>query len=282
MLCLFQVSAFEPYVLRKDWGKFELRVEKNTDRILDMFSEADVKATFFVLGWVASKYPEMIKRIVDEGHELASHGWEHVRVFNQTREQFGADVRRTRHFLEDMGGVSVKGYRAASFSINGANEWAHDELQEAGYLYSSSIAPINHDQYGIPGAPRFKHQRGSKGILEVPVSTVVIAGRNVPCGGGWFRLYPYALSNWAINQVNLLDHKPFVFYFHPWEIDPDQPRQVDLDWKTRFRHYVNLSRTEEKVKSLLYGFAWNRMDVIFLGNEIAQGQDFRKLADTSG
>ncbi len=276
----FQVSAFESYVDRKDWCTFKLRVEKNTDRILDMFSASDVKATFFVLGWVAKRYPGMVERIVAEGHELASHGWDHVRVVNHTREQFSADVRRTMHLLEDMSGVQVKGYRAPSYSINASNDWAHDALQEAGYLYSSSIAPIKHDLYGIPDAPRFAHRRGSKGILEVPVSTVVIAGRNVPCGGGgWFRLYPYALSRWAINQVNSVEKQSSVFYFHPWEIDPGQPRQAGIDRRTRFRHYINLASMESKVNALLHDFSWNRMDRIFLNSHMNEGQDFQNVAD---
>lgn len=261
----FQVSAFEPYVQRSSWPHIAGRVERNMDVILAMFAAADIKATFFTLGWIARRYPEMVRRIVDEGHELASHGWEHVKVSRQTRAQFGSDIQRTRELLEDISGSAVKGYRAASFSITRETDWAHDVLLEAGYLYSSSIAPITHDHYGIPDAPRFAHTRGNPGLPEIPVSTVRLAGRNVACGGGgWFRLYPYAVTRWAIRRVNNRDARPCVFYFHPWEIDPGQPRQPALDFTTRFRHYVGLAGTQSKIQALLGDFQWGRMDDIFL------------------
>jgi len=252
-------------------GKCINAMSVDVEDYFQVFSAAGVKGTFFTLGWIATRFPDMTRRIVDEGHELASHGWEHVRVVNHTRAQFSEDVRRTKELLEDITGAQVKGYRAASYSINASNTWAHDVLVEQGYLYSSSIAPIKHDLYGIPDAPRFAHERGNHGILEIPVSTVMIGKRNVPCGGGgWFRLYPYALSRWAISQVNERERESCVFYFHPWEIDPGQPRMAGLDRKTRFRHYVNLARTQRKIESLLSDFSWGRMDDIYLGHELPE------------
>lgn len=260
----FQVSAFDPYVERDKWDSFPGRVESNVDRILEIFDQHRVKATFFTLGWIAQKYPEMTRRIVEQGHELASHGWEHIRVIHQTREQFKVDVRRTKDFLEDISGVGISGYRAASYSINETNLWAHEILVEEGYQYSSSIAPFKHDLYGIPDAPRFMHERVDGRLIEIPVSTVRLGGKNLPCGGGgWFRLYPYALSRWAINRVNSKDKEACVFYFHPWEIDADQPRQSGLDSKTRFRHYLNLDMMEAKLQRLLNDFQWGRMDEVY-------------------
>jgi polysaccharide deacetylase family protein (PEP-CTERM system associated) len=262
----FQVSAFERHIAREDWDRIPCRVERNMDRILDLFDGRGVKATFFVLGWMAERYPGMVRRLTDNGHEVASHGYEHVRVVNQTPEAFREDVRRTRALLEDTTGTPVLGYRAASYSIGRDNLWALDELQESGYRYSSSIYPIRHDLYGMPEAPRFAFRhRDESGLLEVPVTTVEIGRRKFPCGGGgYFRLFPYALSRWALNRVNRYDRQSAVFYFHPWEIDPDQPRQQGIGLKTRVRHYLNLSRMESRLSRLLHDFRWDRMDRIFL------------------
>lgn len=261
----FQVSAFEPHIRRTDWDSIPCRVERNMDRILDLFAEEGVRATFFTLGWVAERYPHVIRRVVAEGHELASHGYEHVRVVNQDPEAFRADVSRTKKLLEDLGGVEVQGYRAASYSIGEKNLWALDVLHETGYRYSSSIYPIKHDLYGMPHAPRFAFRTKPDGILEVPVTTVMLGGRKFPCGGGgYFRLFPYALSRWAMRRVNDQDGQACLFYFHPWEIDPDQPRQQGLPLKTRFRHYLNLKRTEARLRHLLRDFRWDRMDRVFL------------------
>lgn len=261
----FQVSAFEPHIHRSDWDSIPCRVERNMDRILDLFAEQGVHATFFTLGWVAERYPHLVRRIVDEGHELASHGYEHVRVINQDSAAFEADVTRTKQLLEDLGGVEVKGYRAASYSIGEKNLWALDVLHEAGYRYSSSIYPIKHDLYGMPSAPRFAFRPKPDGILEIPVTTVMVGGRKLPCGGGgYFRLFPYRLSRWAMKRVNDQDRQACLFYFHPWEIDPDQPRQQGLPLKTRFRHYLNLGRTEGRLRRLLRDFRWDRMDRVFL------------------
>jgi polysaccharide deacetylase family protein (PEP-CTERM system associated) len=257
----YQVSAFERYVSRDDWSSQESRVERNMHRILDMFSEHDVKATFFTLGWIAERHPQMVRRLVEEGHELASHGWSHVRVTQQQPDEFRDDVTRTKALLEDVGGVEVKGYRAASYSIGKDNLWALDELRAAGYRYSSSIFPIRHDLYGMPDAPRFAFRPGDDDFLEFPVTTVALAGRNLPCaGGGWFRLLPYGITRWALQRVNQREGQSAIFYFHPWEIDPDQPRREGLDRRTRFRHYLNLARTERRLRRLLDDFSWGRMD----------------------
>ncbi len=262
----FQVSAFENIIPRSKWDSIDARVEINTGRVLDMFNEAGIKGTFFMLGWVAERYPGLINRIVTEGHELASHGYSHIRVVNQHPQEFFEDIVRTKKLLEDMSGQEVLGYRAASYSIGAKNLWALDKLKEAGYVYSSSIYPIKHDLYGMPEAPRFSFRpRGDDGILEVPVTTVEVLNKKLPCGGGgYFRLYPYLVSRMAIRRVNRYDGQSGVFYFHPWEIDPGQPRQKGISAKTRFRHYLNLGRMEKRLKRLLRDFQWDRMDKVFL------------------
>ena len=270
----FQVSAFEPYLSREHWHSHACRVEANTDRILELFDAHQVRGTFFTLGWIAERYPELVRRIVQNGHELASHGWEHIRVSVQTPQGFREDVTRTRKLLEDISGQSVKGYRAASYSLGTNESWAWNELAEAGYRYSSSIVPIRHDHYGIPDAPRFAFQAIDGKLLEVPITTVALAGRNLNCGGGgWFRLFPYAFSRWALSRVNQREGQPGIFYFHPWEIDPEQPRPEGLGIKTRFRHYLNLHRTYGRLERLLADFRWGRMDEIFLKDVNLSGPD---------
>lgn len=262
----FQVSAFEPYIVREQWEQLPRRVERNTNRILDLFAEHGVKATFFTLGWVAERHPTLVRRIVDEGHELASHGYAHIRAMQQTPVEFREDVTRTKALLEDLSGVAILGYRAASYSIGAGNLWALAELEQAGYRYSSSIYPIRHDLYGMPEAPRFAfHPENAPALLEAPVTTVIVLGKTLPCGGGgWFRLWPYALSRWALRRVNQQDGQSGIFYFHPWEIDPEQPRQPGVNLKTRLRHYLNLHRMEGRLRSLLRDFRWDRMDQVFL------------------
>ncbi len=262
----FQVSAFAPYIDRDSWPSRECRVEANMERILAIYERHGVKATFFTLGWIAERYPAMVRRIVAAGHELASHGYGHLRASDQSREQFDNDIRSSKALLEDIGGQAVLGYRAPSFSIGHANLWALEALQEAGYRYSSSIYPIAHDHYGMPDAPRFAfYPHGPDGLLEVPVTTVNMLGRNLPAGGGgYFRLLPYALSRWMMQKVNREDRQPALFYFHPWELDPGQPRPQGLDAKSRFRHYVNIERMEGRLEQLARDFAWDRMDRIFL------------------
>ena len=260
----FQVSAMAPYIPRSRWDHCECRVERNVERILALLQRHQTQATFFTLGWVAERYPQLVRQIVDQGHELASHGYGHERASDLSREAFTQDIVRAKHLLEDIGGRAVLGYRAPSFSIGTGNLWAFDCLQASGHRYSSSIYPIKHDHYGMPDAPRFAHAVAD-GLIEVPVTTLRLAGRNLPSsGGGFFRLLPYALSRWMIRRVNALDQQSAIFYFHPWEIDPQQPRVPGIDLKTRFRHYVNLSRMERRLDALLGDFRWGRMDQIFL------------------
>lgn len=268
----FQVSAFEPHVSRDCWDRLPCRVERNCDLILELFGTSNVKATFFVLGWIAERYPQLIRRFVQEGHELASHGYSHVRVTQQTPGQFYEDVTKTKKLLEDIGGCPVIGYRAPSYSIGTKTLWALGELQRAGYTYSSSIYSIRHDLYGMPGGPRFPFRPcGEGGILEVPMTTVVIMRKRWPCaGGGYFRLFPYSLSRWALRRVNEYEGKSGVFYFHPWEVDPKQPRQKGLALKTRVRHYLNLDKMESRLKRLLRDFSWDRMDRIFLKDALPE------------
>jgi polysaccharide deacetylase family protein (PEP-CTERM system associated) len=260
----FQVSAFAPYIRRDDWGSRECRVEHNIDRILEMLGERDARATFFTLGWIAERYPQVVRRIVDAGHELASHGYGHERASDLSPAAFLADVDRAKKLLEDIAGIAVLGYRAPSFSIGIGNLWAFDKLAAAGYRYSSSVYPIRHDHYGMPDSPRFAYAVGS-GLLEIPITTVRLLRQNLPSsGGGYFRLLPYAVSRALIRRVNRNDRESAVFYFHPWEIDVGQPRIAGIDPKTRFRHYVNISRMESRLRRLLVDFRWGRMDEIFL------------------
>ena len=263
----FQVQAFARQVSRDDWDNFNCRVEANTEKVLSLFSDNGVKATFFTLGWVAQRYPQLIRKIVSEGHELASHGFAHYRVSEQTADEFRRDVGRSKRLLEDCGQVAVKGYRAASFSIGSDTLWALEVLEEEGYRYSSSIFPIRHDLYGMPEAPRFPFRPGKAELLEIPLSTVRITGRNFPAsGGGYFRLLPYFVSHRALERIARRDQQPCVFYFHPWEIDPEQPRIATAPLKSRLRHYVNLHSMEGKLRRLLNDFSWARMDQVFLEN----------------
>ena len=260
------VSAFERHIRRQDWDALPCRVERNTDRVLEIFADHDVKATFFMLGWVAERYPSLVRRIVDAGHELASHGYSHVRVTQQTPPEFRNDVVRTKQLLEDMSGAPIRGYRAASYSIGADNLWALTILQETGHQYSSSIYPIRHDLYGMPNAPRFPfHPNEAEQLLEIPITTVAMFNQKLPCGGGgYFRLLPYGWSRWAMRRVNRRDRQPCIFYFHPWEIDPEQPRQQHIGLKTRIRHYTNLDVMEKRLHRLMAEFNWDRMDRVFL------------------
>jgi len=262
----FQVSAFAGHILRSDWASLPCRVERNVDLILDLLARHDARATFFTLGWIAERYPALVRRIVDGGHELASHGYGHLRANEQTRDEFRRDITLSKDLLEQLAGQAVRGYRAPSFSIAAGNLWALDSLQQAGYRYSSSIYPIRHDHYGMPDAPRFAWRpTGEHGLLELPVSTVRLLGRNLPAGGGgYFRLLPYAASRWALRRINSHDGQAGIFYFHPWELDPGQPRQRGIGLKTRLRHYLNLHRMEPRIHQLLADFHWGRVDDIFL------------------
>lgn len=260
----FQVQAFAHCIERSAWDRYPLRVERNTNQLLDQFAAAGVKATFFTLGWIAERVPAVVRRIVTEGHELASHGWDHTLVHTQTPDAFREDVRRTKALLEDMGGVPVQGFRAATFSIDRRTPWAFAILLQEGYAYSSSINPIHHDLYGMPGAPRQPHRPTRDGVLEIPMTTVRLFGRNWPCsGGGYFRLLPPALYRAGLQRVNRTEGQPGVFYFHPWEIDADQPRVDGAGWKSNLRHYTNLDRMSANLDKLLRDFAWDRMDRVY-------------------
>ncbi|MFD0850334.1 XrtA system polysaccharide deacetylase [Sphingosinicella xenopeptidilytica] len=265
----FQVGAFETTIRREDWPRWDSRVVRNTERALELFADKGVSATFFTLGWVAERESALMRRIVENGHEIANHGYAHDRVHTFTPESFRADIRKARALIEDAAGAEVKGYRAPSFSIGSGNRWALEVLAEEGYAYSSSVAPIRHDHYGWPEAPRFPHTPvvGSD-MVEVPVTTVEYAGRRMACGGGgFFRLLPYGLSEWAIDRVNRVEGQSTVFYFHPWEIDPEQPVVPGAPLKSRIRHYTNLDVMEAKLARLLDRFRWDRMDRVFLGRE---------------
>ena len=282
----FQVSAFEQHIRRDKWNNFPLRVERNTLRILDRLDEFGVKATFFVLGWVAERCPELVREIAIRGHEVASHGYGHKRVCNQTRTEFREDIRISKALLEDLCGLPVYGYRAPSYSISLDCLWAYDELLEAGYRYDSSVFPIRHDLYGIPDWPRYPFtvskgadgtwgpsispasplstdryslpgDDGSKSIREIPITTLSIAGKSIPiAGGGYFRLFPYAFTHWGLQRINRVEGRPFVFYLHPWELDPGQPRVIGANPKSRFRHYLNLHKTEGRFRRILGEFSF--------------------------
>ncbi|MFT4055887.1 MAG: DUF3473 domain-containing protein [Novosphingobium sp.] len=258
----FQVGAFEKVIDRENWNSLATRVERNCDAILRLFADAGVKGTFFTLGWVAERHPVLMRRIADEGHEVASHGWDHERVFRLGKEAFAADIDRARKVIEDASGQSVKGYRAPSFSIDARTPWAFEVLAEQGYAYSSSVAPVAHDHYGWREAPRFAFRPiADADLIEIPVTTARFAGRRLAAGGGgFFRVLPYGFSRWAIRQVNRDDRRPAVFYFHPWEIDPGQPRVEGAPLRSRFRHYTNLSVMAQKLERLVGEFRWGRMD----------------------
>lgn len=258
----FQVSAFAGVIRPQDWDTLECRVERNVDLLLDALDERAVKATFFTLGWVADRYPQMVRRIVRQGHELASHGYGHARIHEMQPRDFRDDVRRAKEVLESISGQEILGYRAPSFSIGPRSLWALDILKDTGHRYSSSIYPIKHDLYGMPDAPRFAHDRN--GLLEVPASSVRWLNRNWPAsGGGYFRLLPYALSRASLQKISAQDQQPVVFYCHPWEIDPGQPRVSRAPIKSKIRHYVNQGSMLAKIKKLLADFSWAPMRTVY-------------------
>ena len=260
----FQVSAFAGCISRDDWDSMECRVEQNIERILALLADARATATFFTLGWIAERYPQMMRRIAGAGHELASHGFGHQRASQQSRSEFLADIRLAKAIIEDIAGCEARGYRAPSFSIGASNLWAFEAIAEAGHRYTSSVYPIRHDHYGMPDSPRFAHEV-LPGLLEVPVATVRLFSRNWPAGGGgYFRLLPYPLSRWSIRRINECDGQPVMFYFHPWELDPEQPRVSGAPRKSRFRHYLNLHRMGPRLTRLVRDFRWSRADRVFL------------------
>lgn len=254
----FQVSAFESALTMADWDDWPSRVEVGTEKLLDLYAEHDVKATFFTLGWVAERHPRLVRRIVDEGHELGCHGYCHVRITSQTAAELRADLGRSKRVLEDAGGVAVNGYRAATFSITRASLWAYAEIEAAGFTYSSSVYPVHHDLYGIPDAPRLPFRPcGTSRLVEIPISTMKLGRHNVPAGGGgYFRLLPYAVSRTLVRRIHAAEGVPVNLYVHPWEFDPEQPRPAGLPLKSRLRHYVNQSRTLDRMRTLIQDFAW--------------------------
>jgi polysaccharide deacetylase family protein (PEP-CTERM system associated) len=254
----FQVSAFESRIDRSQWEDWPSRVEDATGILLDLFREAGVKATFFTLGWIAERHPRLLRRMVAEGHEVACHGYQHTRVTMQSRAEFRSDLERSRAILADVTGIAPCGYRAASFSIDQRNLWAFEEIAAAGFTYSSSIYPVHHDLYGMPDAPRAPFRPAqAPGLTEIPVTTVRCGKRNFPAGGGgYFRLFPYALSRAMIRHVNRHERRAANMYFHPWEFDPAQPRPAGLSLKTRFRHYLNQDRALGRMQRLLSDFRW--------------------------
>jgi polysaccharide deacetylase family protein (PEP-CTERM system associated) len=255
----FHVSAFESVISPSDWSSITPRVGDNTHRLVDLFNEHGIKGTFFTLGWVAEHCPDVVKRIVDEGHELGSHGSNHRRTTTMTPDEVFEDIRVSKDKLEQASGKALLGYRAPSFSINKTNEWVFDILVELGFKYSSSTYPIEHDLYGVPDWPRFKHVR-KEGIVEIPIPTIAHNGKNTGIGGGgYFRLYPYWLSNGRIKKYMQATHEPYNFYFHPWEIDADQPRVQGAPFKSKLRHYVNLHVMEKKLVQLISDYQWGTM-----------------------
>lgn len=260
----FQVQAFAGVIDRGTWDSTPCRVEANMDHILAAFDRAGVHGTFFTLGWIADRHPRVVRAIVAAGHELASHGYGHARADGQTPDEFRDDVRRAKRVLEDLGGIAVAGYRAPTFSIGPRNPWAFDVLAEEGYRYSSSIYPVRHDLYGVPDAPRFPYRPAAGALMELPMTTVRLGGRNLPCaGGGYFRLMPYPLFRALLRRFNRTEAAPGVFYFHPWEVDPGQPRVTAASRMARFRHYVNIAAMPGRLERLLRDFAWDRMDRVF-------------------
>ena len=260
----FQVAALAEAVRYDDWSSMEYRVEANTDRILALFERAGVKATFFTLGWVAERSPELVKRIAAQGHEVASHGYSHQLIYNQTPDVFKEETRRSKAILEDILGAPVTGYRAASYSITNQSRWALDILAEQGFTWDSSIFPVHHDRYGMPGTPRWPHRLTTdKGyeLAEFPLSTFKLPGYTLPiAGGGFFRLFPYWFSRYGLGSINR-EGRPFVFYLHPWEVDPGQPR-LDVKWFSRFRHYNNLDVCEQRLARLLSDFRFTTMSQV--------------------
>lgn len=259
----FQVAAFTDVISTSEWPQLESRVERNIDLLLQLLDDTKTSGTFFTLGWIAERHPKMIRRIAQAGHEIASHGYAHAKANGQNPAELREDVSRSRKILEDVAGVNVIGYRAPSFSIDESNLWVHEVLQDCGYEYSSSVYPIQHDHYGMPDAPRFAYKTNC-GLTEIPATSVRIGKRNFPAsGGGFFRLLPYSMSKWAIERVNNRDDESAVFYCHPWEFDPSQPRITEARLSSQFRHYVNIAKTSARVRSLLKDFQWDRMDKVF-------------------
>ena len=251
----FQVSAFEKIVGPDKWHHHTPRVVENTNKILDLFDTHKVKATFFVLGWIAEKFPDLVKKIDKNGHEIACHSYHHQLVYNLTPDEFKTDTLKAKNILEQITGKKIKGYRAPSYSITKKSLWALDILEELNFEYDSSIFPIHHDRYGLPDAPRFKYQHPNHNLTEYPISTSLLFGKKIPiAGGGYFRLFPYWFTQKALKKINTQENQPFIFYFHPWELDPGQPKMKNISRLTKFRHYNNLAKTTNRLEKLLTNF----------------------------
>lgn len=251
----FQVSAFEDVICSTDWGAHESRVVSNTKILLDLLDKHNTKATFFIVGWVGERYPELVLEIRDRGHEIGCHSYMHKKVYDLTPDQFRQDTYKAKMILEKVLGDRVVGYRAPSYSITSKSLWALDILAELGFEYDSSIFPVYHDNYGIPDAPRFKYHHNKQDLVEYPISTVKIFNYNIPvAGGGYFRLFPYWLTKKFLNRINTREKQPFMFYLHPWEVDPGQPRVKNSKYLSKFRHYNNLDKTLGRLSRLLVDF----------------------------
>lgn len=275
----FQVAAFESVICRSSWDKIPCRVVRNVETILTLFDQHNITATFFTLGWIAERYPKLVKRIVSAGHEIASHGYGHERIIKQSPSAFRRDVRKSKEILEDLTGNSVVGYRAPSYSISTKTLWAHEILSDEGYLYSSSVVPIKHDLYGIENSNRFPYRVAHGQLLEIPISTVRLLGKTLNCGGGgWFRLFPYAFTKHSITCINEKEHRSAVFYFHPWEIDIYQPRVHQASLRSKFRHYLNLSHTLPRLEQLLKGFSWSSMKDVYGFNRLPEASSLERKA----
>jgi polysaccharide deacetylase family protein (PEP-CTERM system associated) len=275
----FQVAAFAKQVDPASWDRIPLRVERNTERLLALFADRGVEATFFVLGWVAERCPGLVRTIAAQGHEVACHGYSHQLIYTQTPAVFREETVRAKACLEDQVQRPVLGYRAASYSITQQSLWALDALVEAGFAYDSSIFPIRHDRYGIPGSPRWPYRLTAPSggsLIEFPPSTYAVLGYPVPvAGGGYFRQYPYALTRLALGRINRKDDRPFIFYLHPWEIDPEQPR-IPAGWMSRFRHYTNLGRCEERLTRLLQDFNFSTVSDVLGAIDLHGPEDDRE------
>jgi polysaccharide deacetylase family protein (PEP-CTERM system associated) len=270
----YHVTGFESVIQRADWDGYESRVERNTLRLLDLLDTHHTRATFFVLGWVAERHPQLVRTIHARGHEVASHGYAHQRIYTQTPQQFRQETQRSMRILEDVIGQRILGYRAASYSITRESLWALDILVEEGFTYDSSIFPIRHDRYGIPDYQRFCHKLTSHGkgeLIEFPLSTVRLAGINIPiAGGGYFRLFPYSLIQWGLKRINAQERQPVIVYLHPWEIDTEQPR-IHANALARFRQYCNLKKTEDRLVRLLQDFSFGTVSAVLMARGLSKG-----------
>ena len=270
----FHVAAFARQIDPATWDNFPLRVERNTRRLLDLFAERDVRATFFVLGWVAERCSDLVRAIAEQGHEVACHGYSHQLIYGQAPAVFREETIRAKACLEDQAQCPVLGYRAASYSITKRSLWALDILAELGFAYDSSIFPVHHDRYGIPDSPRWPYRIDTDGgsLIEFPPSTLAVGGHRLPvAGGGYFRIYPYQLTRFSLSRINRIEGQPFIFYLHPWEVDPEQPR-IRAGWLSRFRHYTNLSRCEERLRRLLGDFRFVPAGEVLGEISISDGQ----------